>query len=100
LLLEEIERNRGEINALKQSMREITGNLEQKLESKVKNLKGNLKELNEEMDGQVQSLAHVVENIQSETDKAVSEMQRSCNVFQQEICSDNRSWKNDTENEI
>jgi HPt (histidine-containing phosphotransfer) domain-containing protein len=81
LLLKEIERNRVEINALKQSMWEITINLEQKLESEFKNLKGNFKALNEEMDGQVQSLTHVVENIQSETDKAVSEMQRSCNAF-------------------
>jgi hypothetical protein len=71
LLLKEIDRNREGINALKQSMREITFNLEQKLESEVKSLKANLKALNEKMDGQVQSLAHVVENIQSETNKAV-----------------------------
>jgi uncharacterized protein YukE len=62
-------------------MREITVNLEQKLESEVNNLKGNFKALNKKMDGQVQSLTHIVENIQSEIDKAVSEMQRSCNVF-------------------
>jgi chromosome segregation ATPase len=98
LLLKETERNRGEISALKYSMREITDNLEQKLESEVKNLEGNLKALNEKLDGQVQSLAHVVENFQSETDKAVSEMQRSSGAFQQEMGSDNRLWKNAVEN--
>jgi flagellar motility protein MotE (MotC chaperone) len=56
-------------------MRQITDNLEQKLESEVKNLEGNLKALNEKIDRQVQSLIHVDENIKPETDKAISEIQ-------------------------
>jgi predicted transcriptional regulator with HTH domain len=50
-------------------MRQIRENLEQKLESQVKNFKGNLKALNERKNGQVQNLVHIVENIQSETEK-------------------------------